>query len=112
MQIVVVEKTFRIVGAGTLTAQFTFLSSGFLHIWFSDVGLQMEAHCTHLRIEDCTIIYSNGRHHDQPRALWSLTLHPEDMAQLKAVLQQINSGLYVTCQPPTLSHAKRPQSSN
>lgn len=56
MQVAVVEKTFRIVGKGSLMAQFTFISSGTLHIWFPDVGLQMEAHCKELRIEDCTII--------------------------------------------------------
>ncbi len=44
MQVAVVEKTFRIVGKGSLIAQFTFISSGTLHIWFPDVGLQMEAH--------------------------------------------------------------------
>ncbi|WOE82887.1 hypothetical protein [Aeromonas veronii] len=54
MQVAVVEKTFRIVGKGSLIAQFTFISSGTLHIWFPDVGLQMEAHCKELRIEDCT----------------------------------------------------------
>ncbi|WP_429144431.1 hypothetical protein [Aeromonas veronii] len=53
MQVAVVEKTFRIVGKGSLMAQFTFISSGTLHIWFPDVGLQMEAHCKELRIEDC-----------------------------------------------------------
>ncbi|WP_421274156.1 hypothetical protein [Aeromonas veronii] len=54
MQVAVVEKTFRIVGKkGALIAQFTFISSGTLHIWFPDVGLQMEAHCKELRIEDC-----------------------------------------------------------
>lgn len=58
MQVAVVEKTFRIVGKGSLMAQFTFISSGTLHIWFPDVGLQMEAHCKELRIEDCTIIYT------------------------------------------------------
>ncbi|WP_429238744.1 hypothetical protein [Aeromonas veronii] len=52
MQVAVVEKTFRIVGKGSLMAQFTFISSGTLHIWFPDVGLQMEAHCKELRIED------------------------------------------------------------
>ncbi|MFM4985868.1 hypothetical protein ACEUB5_19540 [Aeromonas veronii] len=44
MQVAVVEKTFRIVGKGSLIAQFTIISSGTLHIWFPDVGLQMEAH--------------------------------------------------------------------
>lgn len=38
MQVAVVEKTFRIVGKGSLIAQFTFISSGTLHIWFPDVG--------------------------------------------------------------------------
>lgn len=107
MQVAVVEKTFRIVGKGSLMAQFTFISSGTLHIWFPDVGLQMEAHCKELRIEDCTIIYTNGLHHGQPRALWSLTLHPDDMNELKHILQQFNSNLYLTCQPPTLAVAKR-----
>lgn len=96
MQVAVVEKTFRIVGKGSLIAQFTFISSGTLHIWFPDVGLQMEAHCKQLRIEDCTIIYTNGLHHGQPRALWSLTLHPDDMSELKRILQQFNTSLYLT----------------
>ncbi|MFQ1618196.1 hypothetical protein ACK34R_07060 [Aeromonas veronii] len=107
MQVAVVEKTFRIVGKGSLMAQFTFISSGTLHIWFPDVGLQMEAYCKELRIEDCTIIYTNGLHHGQPRALWSLTLHHDDMNELKRILQQFNSNLYLTCQSPTLAIAKR-----
>ena len=94
MQVAVVEKTFRIVGKGSLIAQFTFISSGTLHIWFPDVGLQMEAHCKELRIEDCTIIYTNGLHHD-------------DMNELKRILQQFNSNLYLTCQSSTLAIAKR-----
>ncbi|MEV3831375.1 hypothetical protein RI534_19320 [Aeromonas allosaccharophila] len=112
MQVAVVEKTFRIVGKGSLIAQFTFISSGTLHIWFPDVGLQMEAHCKQLRIEDCTIIYTNGLHHGQPRALWSLTLHPDDMNELKRILQQFNTSLYLTCQPPTMAIAKQALSLN
>ncbi|ATL92541.1 hypothetical protein CK911_06745 [Aeromonas sp. CU5] len=112
MQVAVVEKTFRIVGEETLVAQFTFISSGTLHIWFPNVGLQMEAHCKQLRIEEGTIIYTNGLQHGQPRALWSLTLHPEDMNELKRILQQFNNSLYLTCQPPTLAIAKRALSMN
>ncbi|MFQ1934340.1 hypothetical protein ACK350_12795, partial [Aeromonas veronii] len=36
-----------------------------------------------------------------------LTLHPDDMNELKRILQQFNSNLYLTCQPPTLAIAKR-----
>lgn len=107
MQVAVVERTFRIVGESSLIAQFTFISSGTLHIWFTDVGLQMEAHYKQLRIADCTIIYTNGFHLGQPSALWSLTLHPDDMNELKRILQQLNRRLYLTCQLPTLPIAKR-----
>lgn len=112
MQVAMVEKTFRIVGQRTMVAQFTFISSGTLHIYFPDVGLQMEAHCKLLRIEDNTLIYTNRLHHDQPRALWSLTLHPDDMDELKRILQRVNGSLYVTCQPPTLASTKRVLSMN
>ena len=59
MQVKVIERTFRLVGENELFAQFTFITSGIIHIWFPTTGLQMEAHRNHIHIQDSTIIYTD-----------------------------------------------------
>ncbi|MGL5391998.1 MAG: hypothetical protein ACRDA8_11615 [Shewanella sp.] len=90
MQVKVIERTFKVVGASEPAAQFTFITSGTLHIWFPEIGLQMEAHRNQLRIEECTIIYTNGLHYDQRRAFWSVTLSAEDIEEFKQIMSDLN----------------------
>lgn len=86
MQVTVIERTFRLVGENELFAQFTFITSGIIHIWFPTTGLQMEAHRNHIHIQDSTIIYTDGLSSDQHRALWSLTLHSEDIKEFISII--------------------------
>ncbi|BCS47655.1 hypothetical protein JUNP479_0318 [Aeromonas jandaei] len=58
MQIQVFEKTFRLAGEKEQVVQFTFTTSGALHIWFPEIGQQMEAHRNQLLIQNHTIIYT------------------------------------------------------
>jgi len=90
MQIKVIERRFRLAGENDCVAQFTFITSGTLHIWFPEIGLQMEAHRHQLRMQDCTIIYTDGLHYGQQRALWSLTLHAEDIEEFKDIMSKFN----------------------
>ncbi|MFB2864813.1 hypothetical protein [Aeromonas sp. MdU4] len=94
MQLRVVEKTFKLAGDGDIIAKFSFITSGTVHIWFPNLGLQMEAHHNQLRIQDNTIMYTDGLHYGQCRALWALTLHHEDVAEFKRAMSQFNQ------QPP------------
>ncbi|ATM00999.1 hypothetical protein CK910_22845 [Aeromonas sp. CA23] len=86
MQISVIEKTFKLAGDDGLKAQFTFITSGTVHIWFQETGLQMEAHHNHLRMQNNTLIYTDGLNHGQHRALWALTVHDEDITEFKEVM--------------------------
>ncbi|MGL6356417.1 hypothetical protein [Aeromonas veronii] len=74
MQIQVIEKTFRLAGESEQVAQFTLTTSGILHIWFPEIGLQMEAHRNQLRIQNNTIIYTDRLDYGEQRAHWALTL--------------------------------------
>lgn len=89
MQIKVIEKTFRLAGENNLVAQFTFITTGTVHICLPGTGLQMEAHRDQIRIQDCTIIYNEGLYHGQRRALWALSLHAEDIAEFRTVLSEL-----------------------
>ncbi|WP_429018378.1 hypothetical protein [Aeromonas allosaccharophila] len=90
MQLSVVEKTFKLAGDGELTAQFTFITSGTVHVWFPRMGLQMEAHRDQLRIQENTVIYSDGLQYGQRRALWALTIHDEDIEEFKFMMSLLN----------------------
>ncbi|WP_141742608.1 hypothetical protein [Aeromonas hydrophila] len=51
----------------------------------------MEAHRHQIRIEDCTIIYTEGLHYGQRRALWALTLHAEDIEEFQNILSGLSN---------------------
>jgi len=99
MQLSVVEKTFKLAGDGDFVAQFTFITSGTVHVWFPNIGLQMEAHCNQLRIQDNTLIYTDGLQYGQRRALWALTLHDEDITEFICTLSQFNQPPHRTKTP-------------
>lgn len=90
MQLSVVEKTFKLAGDGELAAQFTFITSGTVHVWFPRMGLQMEAHRDQLRIQENTVIYTDGLQYGQRRALWALTIHDEDIEEFKFMMSLLN----------------------
>lgn len=90
MQINVIERTFRLAGTGDRVAQFTFITSGTLYIWFPETGLQMEVRRHQLRIQDGTITYTDGLQYGQRRALWSLTLHAGDIEEFNHIMSQFN----------------------
>lgn len=90
MQIQVFEKTFRLAGENEQVAQFTFTTSGALHIWFHEIGIQMEAHRNQLRIQNHTIIYTGGLDYGEHRAHWALTLHAEDIKEFKKIMSRFH----------------------
>ncbi|MEH8151196.1 hypothetical protein [Aeromonas veronii] len=96
MQIQVIEKTFRLAGESEQVAQFTLTTSGILHIWFPEIGLQMEAHRNQLRIQNNTIIYTDRLDYGEQRAHWALTLHEDDMKDFKKVMSKHNRPVHRT----------------
>lgn len=90
MQIQVIEKKFRLAGESEQVAQFTLTTSGILHVWFPEIGLQMEAHRNQLRIQNNTIIYTDRLDYGEQRAHWALTLHADDMKEFKKVMSKHN----------------------